>query len=551
MSSQEPISQPEPGVSVDPLQQAASFQQEDGVEGEPSKKTGKPWVRKPYPLATFAIAFVLVAAHVVQEALGASASFWALENLGQDRSKIWEGELWRLLSCSFLHAHWLHLGCNLMGIILFGKAIERWLGPWRYLACYLTFALLGSLTYQAVASGGIGIGASGALCGLLGMYLACRMGRKEDGHLELGLRFYCWLLVISSLFLFESFIWESSGVDIADSAHFGGLFSGVFAALFFFSRPPAQQETGMGRKGVVVVTVCVFTFCLGVYGIACPFMDWSWQLWRSHAAQARGDADAAAAGRLRARSLGGDRAGLSIVVQEAEAGRPEEAIRYWESQPLEDPELQAEAGFSIYDAVYFERGYCEEVELLLDRLIELVDAAMGEKGESLPLLNQAAWFRALRGKDLGLALTFARKAHALECRNQAVLNTLGWVHFQRSETKEAFEFLRSAVSDPDYLDQLCDEAGEEFDLLSRLGLRSPSFPPNYAAHNLYLALAYWEIGQQENSREMIRRVHQHSYGGRMLLRHERRLLGDLEETLGNSLRGPSGFFQRRPSPFRR
>jgi hypothetical protein len=50
---------------------------------------------------------------------------------------------------------------------------------------------------------------------------------------------------------------------------------------------------------------------------------------------------------------------------------------------------------------------------------------------------------------------------------------------------------------------------------------------------------------------MIRRVHQHSYGGRMLLRHERRLLGDLEGTLGNSLRGPSGFFQRRPSPFRR
>ncbi|MCH2583079.1 MAG: hypothetical protein MK133_18000, partial [Planctomycetes bacterium] len=76
------------------------------MEGEPSKKTGKPWGRKPYPLATFAIAFVLVAAHVVQETLGASASFWALENLGQDRSKIWEGELWRLLSCSFLHAHW-------------------------------------------------------------------------------------------------------------------------------------------------------------------------------------------------------------------------------------------------------------------------------------------------------------------------------------------------------------------------------------------------------------------------------------------------------------
>jgi len=37
----------------------------------------------------------------------------------------------------------------------------------------------------------------------------------------------------------------------------------------------------------------------------------------------------------------------------------------------------------------------------------------------------------------------------------------------------------------------------------------------------------------------------------MLRLHEKRLLDELEETLGNSLPEPSGVFERRPSPFRR
>lgn len=552
MSSQEPYSRP--GSEDVPGSSSQEAPAENPAENpvEDSPRAPRPWIRKPYPLVTFAIVFVLALVHASQAFLGGEASFWLFENFELERSKVWEGELWRLLTCCFLHGGWLHLACNLLGIFLFGKTIERLLGPGRYLACYFVFALLGSLTYQAFASGGPAVGASGALCGLIGVYLAGRMGRLEGDHLVLGRRFYLWLLVISSLFLFESFfVQEFLKVHIADSAHFGGLFSGVAAALFFFSRRQGPLEGGLGRKEVVAFIAVVFTLCVGVYGIAYPFRDWSWQLWRSSAAVASGDAATAAEARQQARSLGGDIAGWSIVVQAAQDGRIEEALRYWDSEPLEDPELQASAGHSIYDVVYAERGYCEEVESLLDRLIALVDTALGEKGETLSLLNQAAWYRALRGRDLGMALSFARQAHELECRNQAVLNTLGWVYFRRGETREAFKYLRAAVAGPDYLKSLCDEDGDAFDLLAFLGLDFSRFPPEYAAHYLYLALAYWELGQHENARDMIQRVHNHSYGGRLLMGHQKRLLSDLEETLGNSLRGPSGVFQGRSRPFRK
>ena len=470
--------------------------------------------------------------------------------MGQDRARVWEGEFWRLLTCSFFHFGWLHLVCNLLGIVLFGKTVERCLGSWRFLCCYMVFVLMGSLSYQAVAQGGVGIGASGGLCGLIGIFLALRLGRKEEGHLVLSRRFFLWFSVICALLFCESFLWELSGLDIADSAHFGGLFSGVAAALYFFSRPGDPAAGVTGRRGLLTFTAGALSLSLAIYGLACPFMDWSWHLWRSDAALERGDEVAAEDARRRARSLGGDSAALNIIAGDAREGRLEEALRYWEEESLEDPELQAAAGFRIYDGVYFERGYCQEVELLLDRLIELTDRALEEKDKSLGLLNQAAWFRALRGKDLDRALSFAQEARSLDCRNQAVLNTLGWVYFQRAETKKALEFLRYAVDDPRRLEKLCDDEDGGFDLLSILGLRSSSFPPNYAANYLYLALAYGQIGQLKNARAMVRLVRRDD-ADRMLMLHEKRLLDELDETLGNSLPEPSGVLERRPSPFRR
>lgn len=525
MPSDEYYTQPEddPGAETGngEVQEASEGQGiAPGGEGPRRKRA---WIRKPYPVVVWSLALVLIGVQVLLELRGSEAILWAVENLGQDREKIWEGELWRLFTCNFLHGGRTHLLFNLLALVLFGKAVERWLGRPRFFFSYFFFTLMGSLSYQAFARDGIGIGASGAVCGLIGVFLAGRLGRKEDGHLVLGLRFYIWILLTCSLLWGESLLWELSGLSIADSAHFGGLFSGVLAALYFFSRPGNREQGVIDRRRVVGVTACLVVLCLGGYSIGRPFMDWSWHLWRSGAALERGDEASAGSSRDRARELGGDRAALQIIYHETRAeNRLGAAMMYWSQEPLEDIEHQVEAGFSLYDALYFERGYCREVELLLERLVVLTTEAMEEKGSNRSLLNQAAWFRALLGKELDLALVFAREAFALDPRDRAVMNTLGWVHFRRDEVELARKYLTAAVGRGD------DSGG--FDLLGVLGLRRPT---DSGSNLLYLALAYSEWQQPDDARKIIALLGRNDYAERMLRGHEVRLYNELRETLNS------------------
>lgn len=525
MTSDENYSQPgaDPGVEPGSEEVQEVPEQPDTAPVGKRARRKRTWIRKPYPVVVWSLALVLIAVQALLELRGNDAILWAVENFGQDREKIWEGELWRLFTCNFLHGGRTHLLFNLLALVLFGKAVERWLGRSRFLFSYLFFTLMGSLSYQAFAREGIGIGASGAVCGLIGVFLAGRLGRKEDEHLVLGLRFYIWILLTCTLLWGESLLWELSGLSIADSAHFGGLFSGVLAALYFFSRPGNREEGTFDRRKAVGVTACLVVLCLGGYSIAAPIMDWSWHLWRSAAALESGDEDSAVSARDRARELGGDLAARQIIIRETQAeNRLGAAMMYWRQEPFEDIEGQLEAGFRIYDALYFERGYCREVELLLQRLVALTDEAMEKKGSNRSLLNQAAWFRALLRKELDLALVFAREALALDPRDRAVMNTLGWVHFRRNEVEQARKYLIAAVGEG------ADAGG--FDLVGALGLRPPV---DKGSNLLYLALAYCEWNQLDEARKIIALLGRNNYADRMLMGHEVRLYKELRETLNS------------------
>lgn len=523
MPSDDLNAQPEAGSGSSlPREDEGETREDNGLSRACEPRRKRTWIRKPYPLATWSLALVLIGVQVLLELKSEEVVLQAVETFGQDRIKIWEGEPWRLFTCSFIHGGRTHLLFNLLALVLFGKAVERWLGSPRFLFAYFFFTLMGSLSYQAFAREGIGIGASGAVCGLIGVFLAGRLGRKDDDHLVLGPRFYIWILLTCGLLWGESFLWELSGLSIADSAHFGGLFSGVLAALYFFSRPGNPEQGVIGRRKTAGVTACLLVLCLGTYSIGMPFMDWSWHLWRSGAALERGDEGAAVSARNRARELGGDRAALQIIFQTAAADdRLAEAIDYWKREPLEDTERQVEAGFRLYDALYFKHGWEQDVKGLLELLVTLTDRAMEEKGSNRSLLNQAAWFRALLGKDLDLAREYAREALALDPRDRAVMNTLGWVHFRRDEIKAARKYLRAAVNPG-------DTGG--FDLVGALGLRPPV---DNGANLLYLAFAYCEWGQLDEARYILDQLGRDNYVGRMFMDHQVRLYDELSDRLNN------------------
>src|SRR5579884_1181155 len=90
------------------------------------------------------------------------ARFWA------DPAAAWP----TLVTSAFLHANWLHLGTNMLFLWVFGRGLEHELG-WAYLPFYGLSAVAAGLGSALLRAGSDvpGIGASGAISGVLGAYL--------------------------------------------------------------------------------------------------------------------------------------------------------------------------------------------------------------------------------------------------------------------------------------------------------------------------------------------------------------------------------------------
>jgi membrane associated rhomboid family serine protease len=78
-----------------------------------------------------------------------------------------------LLTSMFLHGSWLHLAGNMLFLWIFGDNVEEALGTVRYILAYLACGLAGSLAQIAMDPDSLipTLGASGAIAGIMGMYV--------------------------------------------------------------------------------------------------------------------------------------------------------------------------------------------------------------------------------------------------------------------------------------------------------------------------------------------------------------------------------------------
>ncbi len=117
---------------------------------------------------TRALSAALVAMFVLEWRFGGTGDLLVLARMGAFMpDRVRDGESWRLLSSAFLHAGPIHLGGNLLVLWFLGGALERLLGPARFLLLWGAAALLGNLGGLVVANAPISVGASGAGWGIL------------------------------------------------------------------------------------------------------------------------------------------------------------------------------------------------------------------------------------------------------------------------------------------------------------------------------------------------------------------------------------------------
>lgn len=132
------------------------------------------------------------------------------------------GEIWRLLTGTFLHAGIIHLFVNLYSLCIIGVQLENFVGKKKFLIIYLISAISGSLMSSLFTSG-ISVGASGAIFGLLGSMLY--FGYHYRLYLGNVLKVQIIPLIIMNLFL--GFM--LTGID--NAAHIGGLIGGYLATM--------------------------------------------------------------------------------------------------------------------------------------------------------------------------------------------------------------------------------------------------------------------------------------------------------------------------------
>lgn len=80
---------------------------------------------------------------------------------------------WQLVTYSFLHSGWLHLGLNLFALWMFGADVERVWGTRRFLAAYFAAVASGALAQviTVTITGDNGVPMIGATAGVFGILL--------------------------------------------------------------------------------------------------------------------------------------------------------------------------------------------------------------------------------------------------------------------------------------------------------------------------------------------------------------------------------------------
>jgi rhomboid protease GluP len=155
------------------------------------------------------------------------------------RNRVVEGEWWRLVSATVLHGSPEHLFGNCVALYILGLACEHALGAWRLLVLYVASGLAGSVA--SVLSGpGPSVGASGAICGLMGAAVVVLFRYRHVYHVrnkEIG-------LVLAGWAAYTIFIGAITPM-IDNWAHFGGLAGGAVVAL---GMQPRVTTEGMTRS---------------------------------------------------------------------------------------------------------------------------------------------------------------------------------------------------------------------------------------------------------------------------------------------------------------
>ncbi|HEY9722628.1 MAG TPA: rhomboid family intramembrane serine protease [Oscillatoriaceae cyanobacterium] len=236
----------------------------DLLEQEQARLEGKQpygvFLRRQKTPASWVILGLIAGMYALSELLGGSTDPGVLLRMGANfRPLVQSGEVWRLVTASFLHIGLLHLAVNGYSLFVVGPMLEKLYGSLKFTAIYVFAGLTGALASYFFNPGSISAGASGALFGLLGAMLIIGLRHYDavPDHEKRQLRTIALVTLLVNLALG----FKIPGID--NFCHLGGLAGGTLLAAAL-GPDAALGGRRMRRPGLAGLLVLPLVAMLGL-----------------------------------------------------------------------------------------------------------------------------------------------------------------------------------------------------------------------------------------------------------------------------------------------
>jgi rhomboid protease GluP len=169
-----------------------------------------------------------------------------------------DGQWWRLITNIFLHIGIIHLLLNMYALVYIGLLLEPHLGKIRFISAYLLTGLTASIASLWWHDITISAGASGAIFGMYGVFLAMLTTDLIEKTTRKA------LLTSIGIFVAYNLINGVKG-NIDNAAHIGGLIGGLIIGYCFTPSLKKPDDNPLNYSIIGSLTVLTIIACSLVY----------------------------------------------------------------------------------------------------------------------------------------------------------------------------------------------------------------------------------------------------------------------------------------------
>lgn len=165
------------------------------------------------------------------------------------------GEWWRIITCCFVHIGIIHLFMNMYALLYIGVLLEPLVGKDKFAVSYLLTGVCSSIASLWWHDFNVSAGASGAIFGMYGVFLALLLTDIIDKAARQAL--------LTSILFFVGYnlmYGLKGGVD--NAAHIGGLVSGFIIGFAYLPsiKKPQEKKLNLGIAGLLISIVVFSSF---------------------------------------------------------------------------------------------------------------------------------------------------------------------------------------------------------------------------------------------------------------------------------------------------